>query len=115
MKEAGLERAFALLCVICAVVFFVSAALSAEMKRTETAKAPLVETGGAEEKKEEAEFMYTLLENDGKVYIYSGGRPFAVTDIDPAHLPKEDREKLRQGIGAGDREALLRLLEDFGS
>ena len=55
------------------------------------------------------------MERGGRVYVYSGGAPFMLTDIDPVGLPAADREKLRKGIGAEDRNELLGLIEDFGS
>ena len=108
------EIAFAILCVICAAVFFVSAAISADMKSA-AEREQLVRATEVPAAESTPEAMYTLMEHEGRVYVYSAGEPFMLTDIDPAGLPTADREKLRQGIAAGDREALLRLIEDFGS
>lgn len=109
------EIAFAILCVICAAVFFVSAAVSANISRgmEEPEKLARLKEIPAEETHAPAE--YVLMEHDGQVYVYSAGKPFILTDIDPERLPPADREKLREGIDAADREALLGLIEDFGS
>ena len=107
------DIAFALLCVVCVSVFFVAAAISADLSVRERGISENVSTPEVEEKIQES--MYTLMEHEGKVYVYSGGKPFVLTDIDPVGLPKADREKLKQGIGADSRETLLGLIEDFGS
>lgn len=107
------ETAFAILCVICVSVFFVSASVSAEIRKQEELHTRhIVRTAEPEQTEEPA---FTLMEYNGRVYVYSAGAPFMVTDIDPAGLPSADRERLRIGIAADDREALLGLIEDFGS
>jgi len=107
------ETAFAILCVICVSVFFVSASVSAEISRQEEMQARhIVRTAEPEATNEPA---FTLMEHNGRVYVYSAGAPFMITDIDPSGLPTADREKLRAGIAADDREELLGLIEDFGS
>ncbi len=114
MKSAKFEIAFAILCIICAAVFFVSAAVSANISSLDGK-----ERGAMPEVSQPAETqippMYTLMEHEGRVYVYSGGEPFMLTDIDADSLPVSDREKLRVGIGADNKEELLSLLEDFGS
>ncbi len=110
------ETAFAILCIICASVFFVSASISADISRKEEEQARLiVDTQEAPAAEPTHEAAFTLMEHEGRVYVYSAGAPFMLTDIDPAGLPSADREKLRLGIGAKDREELLGLIEDFGS
>lgn len=116
MKAAAkYEIAFAILCVICAAVFFVSAAVSANISSGLEEQEQLARLTEATPEPTPSPALYTLMEHEGRVYVYSAGRPFMLTDIDPAGLPSADREKLRQGIDAEDREALLGLIEDFGS
>lgn len=109
------EIAFAILCVICVAVFFVSAAVSANISRGLEEAEQLAQLTETPPEKTQAPAEFVLMEHDGRVYAYSAGEPFMLTDIDPAGLPSADREKLRQGIGAESREALLGLIEDFGS
>jgi len=110
------ETALAILCILCASVFFVSAAISADISRRENENARLIVQTTAEPEAEEShQATYTLMEHKGRVYVYSGGAPFMLTDIDPSGLPSTDREKLRKGIDAEDKEELLGLIEDFGS
>ena len=59
---------------------------------------------------------YVLREAGGSVAVYDSANPEAplwVTDIAPDDLRSLDREKLRQGLFAGNREELLALLEDL--
>ena len=113
-KARKYETAFAILCVICAAVFFVSAAITADGRNRDMKDVPMTVATQTPQKEEEAP-VYILMERGGKVYVYSGGAPFMLTDIDPVGLPAADREKLRKGIGAEDRNELLGLIEDFGS
>ena len=107
------ETAFAILCVICVSVFFVSASVSAEIGRQEARpERSVLQTAEPEPTNAPA---FTLMEHNGRVYVYSAGAPFMITDFDPSGLPAADREKLRLGIAAEDREELLGLIEDFGS
>ena len=115
MSKAGkYEIAFAILCVICVSVFFVSAALTAEINK-ENSVTPISSETQIHRLDEHGSTTYVLMEREGRVYVYSEGVPFMLTDIDPLGLPTADREKLRQGIGADDRDTLLGLIEDFGS
>ncbi len=115
-KVRKYETAFAILCLICTSVFFVSATISADISRRDEEKSRLlVQSVTPENTETTVEPEYLLMEHGGKVYVYFGGEPFMLTDIDPAGLPSADREKLQQGIGAEDRETLLGLIEDFGS
>lgn len=107
------EAAFAILCIICVTVFFVSAAVTAEMGGQTAAEDPTAHTELSEE--DEQEGAYVLKEQEGRVYVYTAGAPFMLTDIDPSGLPAVDRDKLRKGISAGGRDELLALIEDFGS
>lgn len=60
---------------------------------------------------------YILKESGGYVAVFSGGGQALVerTDIPVSRLRAADRVLLESGIAAADREALLELLEDFGS
>jgi len=110
------ETAFAILCIICASVFFVSAAVSADISRKEAEQLRNMEHAtDIPEAKSTEEPAFTLMEHEGRVYVYSAGTPFMLTEIDPVGLPAADREKLKFGIAARDREELLGLIEDFGS
>ena len=109
------EITFAILCVICTAVFFVSAAVSANISRGMEEPEKLARLTESEVEESGASEEFILMEHDGHVYVYSAGEPFILTDIDPERLPLADREKLREGIGAADRETLLGLIEDFGS
>ena len=115
MSKAGkYEIAFAILCVICVSVFFVSAVLTAEIDKENSATYISSETQ-IPQLEEHSSTTYVLMEREGRVYVYSAGIPFMLTDIDPLGLPAADREQLKQGIGADDRDTLLGLIEDFGS
>lgn len=60
---------------------------------------------------------YILKESDGYVAVFSG-RPetvLEVTKIPVSSLRAGDRALLETGIAAADKQALLELLEDFGS
>ena len=107
------EAAFAILCVICVSVFFVSASIAAEISRQEEQQARRI--AQTVEPEPTPESAFTLMEHNGRVYVYCAGAPFMITDIDPTGLPSADREKLRMGIAADNREELLGLIEDFGS
>ena len=113
-KARKFETAFAILCVICTAVFFVSAAITADLHKNEMKNTPIDASTQAPTQEEKTP-AYMLMEHEGRVYVYSGGTPFMLTDIDPVGLPGADREKLREGIGAEDRNELLGLIEDFGS
>ena len=59
---------------------------------------------------------YILRESGGYVAVYAAdtpGTPVEITDISVQELRAHDRELLRAGLGADDREALLMLLEDL--
>ncbi len=61
---------------------------------------------------------YILQEHEGQIAIYSAAKQrdmLTLTDIETGTLPSADRESLERGIFVGDEEALLQLLEDFGS
>ena len=109
------EIGFAILCIICSAVFFVSAAVSVNINSGLEETDQLARLTETQPEETPVPYMYTLMEHEGRVYVYSEGQPFMLTDIDPSGLPSADREKLRQGIGAEDKEALLALIEDFGS
>ncbi len=60
---------------------------------------------------------YVLREHRGVVGIFEPGEllPVSVTDIEVDGLRAGDRELLKAGVAAADREELLELLEDLGS
>ena len=116
MNKAGkYETAFAIMCVICVTVFFVSAAITADLNKEELSGLPTVTATQIPREKEAHDPTYMLIERNGRVYIFGGGAPLELTDIEPLGLPEADREKLKQGIIADDRDTLLGLIEDFGS
>ena len=116
MNKAGkYEIAFAILCVIFVSVFFVSAAITADLTKDELNGPQTVTATRLPVQKETQNPAYMLIERNGRVYIFGGGAPLVLTDIEPIGLPEADREKLKQGIVADDRDELLGLIEDFGS
>lgn len=59
---------------------------------------------------------YVLRANGGYVAVYAAdapGVPIEITNIAVDDLREHDRELLRAGLGARDRQALLMLLEDL--
>lgn len=63
-----------------------------------------------------ARSAYVLRTNGGYVAVYealSPDVPIEITDIAVSELREHDRELLRAGLGAEDREAVLMLLEDL--
>ena len=63
-----------------------------------------------------AHSAYIVREADGYVAVYRAdapGTPMQITDIAVDDLREHDRELLRAGLGARDRQALLMLLEDL--
>ena len=60
---------------------------------------------------------FLLAERGGVVGVWEGSssEPIAVTDILPQSLRRCDREALRRGICAENREELLHLIEDLNS
>ncbi len=61
---------------------------------------------------------FILRDHEGHIAIYSAAKQremLTLTDIDTSALPSADRLELEKGIFAEDNEALLLLLEDFGS
>ena len=116
MNKAGkYETAFAIMCVICVTVFFVSAAITADLNKAELSEPQTVTVTQLPREKETKDTTYMLIERNGRVYIFGGGASMELTDIEPLGLPEADREKLKQGIMADDRDTLLGLIEDFGS
>lgn len=60
---------------------------------------------------------YILKEQDGYVAVFSSNseKPLETTSIPVSGLRQADQALLKQGITAADRQAVLALLEDFGS
>jgi hypothetical protein len=60
---------------------------------------------------------YTLKDSGGMIAVLRGRspQPFMNVSIDPRTLPQHDLEQLKTGIRVDSYEALLRILEDFGS
>lgn len=60
---------------------------------------------------------YVLRDWQGYIAVFeaSGEVPKQITDIPTDTLNSVDREKLRRGVNAESREALLKLMEDFSS
>lgn len=109
------EAAFAVLSIICVTVFFVSAAITADLRGNGIADRDALLPSAVPSHVHQESAAYVLREREGRVYVYTAGEPFMLTDINPAALPSVDRDKLRQGIAAADKEELLSLIEDFGS
>ena len=61
---------------------------------------------------------YCLRTWEGRVAVFcppDADRPEAVTDVAAQDLPPTDRLALIRGIQVGDREEVVRLLEDLGA
>lgn len=71
----------------------------------------------AQEETAEIKAEYCLKAYDGYIAIYKadGKKPISVTEIEISTLNKEDAKLLKKGIEAENKEAVLMLLEDFGS
>jgi len=99
---------------VCALLTSVAAIRSFALAQTQSVTQPpavaqqYTDYDGAE---------YILKESDGYVAVFSAGTQTMVekTGIPVSGLRAADRALLETGIAAADRQALLELLEDFGS
>ncbi|NLO48844.1 MAG: hypothetical protein GX111_11075 [Clostridiales bacterium] len=106
-------------CGIMFIVAFFSAIILLKSVSTNGAVPAAIETNViVAEKVSENEDKYILKEYQGSICIFHGDFqdiPAIITDISVNDLTTKDRELLFQGIVVYGREALLKLLEDYGS
>ena len=87
----------------------VNTTVSSEIDGTSTAKTAA--------KLSEKETTYTIRLYHGKIGVFRGNSstPGRTLDVDPASLPKADRQALSGGITVTGNNALRRALEDYES
>ncbi len=72
-----------------------------------------VRAGGSAAAEDSGEYL--LVDQGGRVCVYSGGSLISNTGIPVRALPELDRIALAQGIHAKGQRQLAALLEDFGA
>ena len=103
-----------ILCALAVMSVVSGAAAVRSMDRAAADNAALPVT--VSEAEDAAEFY--LRECDGYIAVFAGkssDTPLRITDIETVTLTDTDRALLRNGIAAGDKTQLLKLLEDLSS
>lgn len=73
---------------------------------------PNITNGPAQEK-----ITYVVKEYNGKIAVFEKGseKPFKITQVNTADLPKTDKEILKNGIEVDNQKGLSSILEDYCS
>lgn len=107
---------------LCGTLVLAAVVLSGNLARSfETANAQSLQSSQpssrAELPRSGASAGYVVGAYNGSIAVYAGGQksPQTVTDIPLDSLTDTDRRSVEAGIPVDSYEALLQLLEDFGS
>ncbi|MCL2200111.1 MAG: BofC C-terminal domain-containing protein [Defluviitaleaceae bacterium] len=76
---------------------------------------PYVKAEEQPEPSEEESYKFVVTSKDGVIVVYQGDRLKETTQTYVNALPIEEQERLAQGIPIYTEEALVRILEDYGS